>query len=88
MPILGIVSKLMYIFIITAIFVFILKLIFHFSFAEGEKFLNSSLQNLNYKEIILSPFVVSFFIGLILAEIVHITTDIFYSKLKRLKLIR
>jgi uncharacterized metal-binding protein len=88
MPILGIISKLLYIFIVTAVFVLILKLIFHFSFAEGEKFLDSSLENLNFKEIVLNPFSVSFFIGLILAEIVHITTDIFYSKLKRLKLIR
>jgi uncharacterized metal-binding protein len=88
MPILGIISKLLYIFIVTAVFVLILKLIFHFSFAEGEKFLDSSLENLNFKEIVLNSFSVSFFIGLILAEIVHITTDIFYSKLKRLKLIR
>ncbi len=88
MPILGIISKLLYIFIITVVFVLILEVIFHFSFAEGEKFLNSSLQNSDYKEIFLSPFFISFFIGLILAELVHITTDIFYSKLKKLKLIR
>jgi len=88
MPILGIISKLLYIFVITLIFIGILKLIFHFSFAEGEKFLNYSFENFNYKELILSPFAVSFFVGLILSEIVHITTDIFYSKLKRLKLIR
>ncbi len=88
MPILGMISKLLYIFIIAVIFVLILKLIFHFSFAEGEKFLNSSLESISFKEVILSPFSISFFVGLILAEMVHITTDIFYSTLKKFKLIR
>lgn len=77
LPILGLVFKLFYLFLIFFIFYFFVQT---FIFKES---LNLNKEMI--KEFLKSPFVLSFFIGLIIAEFMHIITDIIYSAIKKLR---
>lgn len=72
-PIYGIITKMLYLIGIVLIALFILKTL---------NILKVHNENINLKSILLNPIFLSFTIGLILAEIVHIFTDIIYSTLK------
>ncbi|HHG73592.1 MAG TPA: hypothetical protein ENK22_00895 [Persephonella sp.] len=88
LPVLGSIFKLFYlIFVIFTVFLFMLFLIYLIQPDLLKKF--SFEINLDSLILILKhPFTVSFLIGLLLSEIVHIATDVIYSTAKRLKLIR
>ena len=90
MPIFGILTKLIYLAVVFLVFYFFLSISLHFVYPEGEKILykNFSETGSNIQNIIKNPFVISFLVGLFLSEIVHIITDILYSNMKKLKLIR
>ncbi len=75
-PIYGTVTKMLYLIGIVLIIFFILEIL---------NILKVHNQNINIKSILLNPIFLSFIIGLILAEIVHIFTDIIYSTFKGLK---
>ncbi|MBK3333069.1 metal-binding protein [Persephonella atlantica] len=83
LPVVGSIAKIVYLVLILAIvtaFVgFSLQLFLDISVIK-------SITDMDKKEIfniIKSPFVVSFFIGLVLAEIIHVITDVVYSSLKK-----
>ncbi len=88
LPVLGSFFKLFYlIFVLITAFLFLLFLTYLIKPDLLKKFsfeidLNSTFFILKH------PFTVSFLIGLVLSEIVHIATDMLYSTAKRLKLIR
>ncbi|WP_457638604.1 metal-binding protein [Persephonella sp.] len=87
-PVLGSLLKLVYlsaIFLVPAgIFLFIL----YYFYPEA---VQSRLTHIDTSQVVYflkHPFTVSFLIGLVLSEIVHIATDVIYSTAKRLRLIR
>ncbi len=83
LPIIGSFIKLIYLFIVLSIFATFLISIMHFFWGVS---VVENLKNIGKEEIfyiIKNPFVVSFLIGLVLAEIVHIITDVVYSSIKK-----
>ncbi len=81
-PILGTLIKLFYVGLIFAVLAFSLSFLLNFTGLYSFKF------DLSFKEILFNPHLLSFVIGVIVAEFFHILTDMVYSSLKRLRLIR
>lgn len=75
---LGYLSLMIFLFYIT--FLYITKF-FNLSFLP-------SLEDINFKQLVLNIHFISFFLGLVCAEIIHIIVDIFYSLFKKLRLIK
>ena len=78
-PIYGTVFKILY---LSAIFLLILigfKYLFEEIYPEKRFFFNLN----DIKSLFLNQFTLSFFLGIVLAEIVHIFTDIIYSTFKK-----
>ncbi len=88
LPVLGSLLKLLY--LSSLLLIIFLFLIFSVYFIQPE-FLKKFSFELSLGGVLTflkHPFTVSFLIGLLLSEIVHIVTDVLYSTAKRLKLIR
>ncbi|WP_297887424.1 metal-binding protein [Sulfurihydrogenibium sp.] len=79
-PIYGTVFKIIYLSVIFFLILFLLKYFLDY-FYPDKQLITLSFHNL--KDFVSSPFVLSFFIGIVLAEIVHIFTDIIYSTIKK-----
>ncbi len=85
-PVVGILFKILY---LSVVFIFlsafILGLLFLASYFAGIKIEipTKGVSQETLKGILLTPFSISFFVGLILAEIVHILTDVVYSFFKK-----
>lgn len=80
-PIYGTVFKIIYLLTIFFLLLFALKHFLDYLYPD-KHFISISFSSL--KEFFSSPFVLSFFIGIVLAEMVHIFTDIIYSNFKKL----
>lgn len=80
-PIYGTLFKIVY--LATVFFIILTIIKFGLNYFYPEKNFLGSFEINNLKSIIINPFTVSFFIGIILAEIVHIFTDIIYSTFKK-----
>ncbi|MEJ5172266.1 MAG: metal-binding protein [Hydrogenothermaceae bacterium] len=79
-PFYGTLTKLVYLGAIFLISLFVLKFIL---INFGDKTFSGYLGLIDFDwYIITNPIVISFFVGLLIAEIIHIFTDIIYSTLK------
>ena len=84
-PVLGMLTKLLY---LTVIFFIIFAIILIPVYVyKPSLFSQVDINPQIMKGYLLHPFTVSFFFGLILSEIVHIITDIIYSAMKKLKVL-
>jgi len=90
LPVVGLAVRLAYILILLFLLVCLFALPVYIYDSELMLGLleRYGLDGRNALSLLKMPFTVSFFIGLLLAEIVHITTDVVYSTVKRLRLIR
>ncbi len=80
-PIIGSITRLFYLSIVAFLFYIILYILTEKFFPDFNKFFSQITINQN---MFLSPFFVSFLIGLFLSEIIHIIVDMVYSFFKRL----
>ncbi|WP_029519976.1 metal-binding protein [Persephonella sp. IF05-L8] len=85
LPVLGILTKLIYLVIVFSLISAIILIPLYFYKPDLIPEIDTNPQSL--KEYLLHPFTVSFFFGLILSEIVHVITDIIYSAIKKLKVL-
>jgi uncharacterized metal-binding protein len=83
-PIYGTITKIFYLSFIAFIFLFLLKVLINFLISD-DNFQVSRFDNLDLRSFLNNVSFLSFFFGLILAEFVHIFTDIIYSSFKKLK---
>ncbi|SNZ07170.1 Uncharacterized metal-binding protein [Persephonella hydrogeniphila] len=86
LPVVGSVLKILYLLILFLLLLSILAGVLYFSKPDLLNSIDIPQQQLMFY--IKHPFTVSFLIGLILSEIVHIITDMIYSTAKKFKLIR
>ncbi len=87
-PVIGMLLKLIYLLSVFLLFFSVIA-VFSLLIQHITGYKMSTLYNLNInkdslKAVLINPFTVSFFIGLFLSEVVHIITDIIYSKTKKL----
>ncbi len=88
-PVIGMITKLVYLAVVfIGIFLTITSLIL-LAFYLADIKVSIPLENIFSAEVVkgisLHPFTISFILGLILSEIVHIITDVIYSFLKKFK---
>jgi len=88
LPVLGSLIKLFY---LGSVFLFIFLLTVSLVYLVQPEILKKLRFGMDLEGILTvlkHPFTVSFLIGLLLSEIVHVATDVLYSTAKRLKLLR
>jgi len=81
LPVVGVLSKLLYLFFIFFVIVLSVYILLGYFYPEGKKAVSKIAIDYSY---LTSPFFVSFLVGLFLSEIIHILTDIVYSLFKKL----
>lgn len=86
-PFYGSLIKLIYLFSIFLFFYLVVLLTLNY-FNIHITYLEQINDKNNIKYILLNIHTISFFIGLIIAEFIHIVVDIIYSSLKKLRLIK
>ena len=86
LPVLGSLLKLFYLF--SVFFIIFLLFVFLVYFIQPDLLKRFSFETDGVLTALKHPFTVSFIIGLLLSEIVHIVTDMLYSTAKKLRLIR
>lgn len=87
LPVIGSALKILYLLAVFSVLLVFLAGILYFVKPD----LLNGIDDISLKQMLFyvkHPFTVSFIIGLVLSEIVHIVTDMVYSTAKRLKLIR
>jgi uncharacterized metal-binding protein len=80
-PLYGTVFKIIYLSIMFFFILFTFKYIFSYIYPD-KQIITFNIDSL--KDFVSTPFVFSFFVGMVLAELVHIFTDIIYSNFKKL----
>lgn len=83
-PIYGTIIKILYLSFIAFMFLYLSKLLINFLIPDNN-FQVLKIDNLDLNSFLQNVSFLSFFFGLILAEFVHIFTDIVYSSFKKLK---
>ncbi|WP_457624392.1 metal-binding protein [Persephonella sp.] len=91
-PVVGSITKIIYLLtVFTALGVLLAGVIYLYDKQLFEKLVNGYINGLTTETVIgilKHPYTVSFAVGLILSEIVHVATDMVYSTAKKLRLLR
>lgn len=82
-PVLGSITKLLY---LLTILIMVLALLFPIiKLIKPDIVKNLNFSYVDLKNYLIHPLSISFLIGLILSEIIHVITDVIYSALKKIK---